>query len=168
MSQDLRPPAVTAVRIGDVERDQAVAALGDHFAAGRLGREELEQRMERALQARYGSDLEPLFADLPSVAGGALQARPPHQLRPIHAWAPALWLMPMLLVGALVVAVVAGAPWVLWALVWWIVLSGLFRHGRRRHGYPAAARRQPPWTQAAPPSAGRESPRAHHGSHRCC
>ena len=56
------------VRIGDAERDSAVSALGDHFAAGRLTREEFDERIDKAMQARFQSDLQPLFADLPGPA----------------------------------------------------------------------------------------------------
>src|SRR5215211_8893488 len=62
---DTRPTQKVPVRIGDAERDRAIATLGDHFAAGRLTADEFEQRMDQALKARFNSDLEPLFADLP-------------------------------------------------------------------------------------------------------
>jgi hypothetical protein len=45
------------VRIGDAERDQAVAELGDHFAAGRLTRGELDARVDQAMTARFERDL---------------------------------------------------------------------------------------------------------------
>jgi hypothetical protein len=66
-SMESRPSQQAQVRIGDAERDRAVAALGDHFAAGRLTNEEFEQRMEQAIKARFNEDLEPLFADLPQT-----------------------------------------------------------------------------------------------------
>ena len=55
----------TRVRIGDAERDRAVTALGDHYAAGRITREEFDERLERAWDAKTAHDLSPLFADLP-------------------------------------------------------------------------------------------------------
>ena len=60
----LQPPA-QPVRIGDAERDEALDRLGDHFAAGRLTREEFDERTEQAIGARFDSDLEALFRDLP-------------------------------------------------------------------------------------------------------
>jgi len=57
-------PAAGPIRIGDAERDQAVSLLGDHFAAGRLNREELDERIDQAIQAKFSTDLQPLFADL--------------------------------------------------------------------------------------------------------
>lgn len=56
-------------RIGDKERDAAVAALGEHFAAGRITQEEFEERSSAAWQARTASALAPLFADLPAPHG---------------------------------------------------------------------------------------------------
>ena len=67
-----------SLRIGDAERLTAVTALGDHFAAGRLDQDELDERTATAFAARTFADLEPLFADLPD----------PHPKRPAYA-APA-------------------------------------------------------------------------------
>jgi hypothetical protein len=53
------------VRIGDAERDAAAAALGEHFAAGRLDRMELEERLAAACAARTQPELDRLFVDLP-------------------------------------------------------------------------------------------------------
>jgi hypothetical protein len=53
------------VRIGFVEREAAAAALGGHFAAGRLDPGEYASRVEAATAARNRADLVPLFADLP-------------------------------------------------------------------------------------------------------
>src|SRR3954452_22015635 len=58
-------PQPQPVRIGDAERDEALDKLGDHFAAGRLTREELDERTEQAMGARFDRDLEALFRDLP-------------------------------------------------------------------------------------------------------
>lgn len=56
----------TDVRIGDAEREAAAATLSEHFAAGRLSRDELDERLDRAWTAKTASELDPLFADLPS------------------------------------------------------------------------------------------------------
>jgi len=63
-------------RIGDAEREAAVSALGEHYAAGRLTREEHDERSGRALSARTESELWPLFADLPPLRGAAPGPRP--------------------------------------------------------------------------------------------
>ena len=53
----------TELRIGDAERDSAVGSLGDHFAAGRLSKEEFDERSDSAGRARTQSELDHLFAD---------------------------------------------------------------------------------------------------------
>ena len=55
-------------------RDRAIAALGDHFAAGRLNAEEFEQRVDQAIQARFNDDLEPLFVDLPRTVEPSVES----------------------------------------------------------------------------------------------
>ncbi|MGW5683772.1 DUF1707 domain-containing protein [Nonomuraea sp. NPDC003754] len=53
------------LRIGDAERDETMAALREHFAQGRLTREELDERLDLALSARTAGDLARVHADLP-------------------------------------------------------------------------------------------------------
>lgn len=62
MSSDPR----SGLRISDAEREAAVNALGEHFAAGRLTREEYDERSERAYAARTAAEVAPLFTDLPA------------------------------------------------------------------------------------------------------
>jgi hypothetical protein len=52
-------------RVSDADRDRVVAELGEHFQAGRLTADELDERTGLALRARTGSDLNALLADLP-------------------------------------------------------------------------------------------------------
>lgn len=63
-----------SIRIGDSEREDAVKRLGEHYEAGRLTAEEHSERVEQALRARTGADLNGLFTDLPGAhqadAGG--------------------------------------------------------------------------------------------------
>jgi hypothetical protein len=61
------------IRIGDAEREDAVKRLGEHYEAGRLTADEHSERVDRALQAKTGTELTALFADLP----GPHQARGP-------------------------------------------------------------------------------------------
>ena len=53
------------IRIGDQDRDQAVARLQDFHVEGRLTVEEMEERVQAALQAKTGADIDRLFTDLP-------------------------------------------------------------------------------------------------------
>jgi hypothetical protein len=52
-------------RIGDADRDQAVAFLQEHMAQGRIDASEFDDRMSRALKAKTASELAVLFDDLP-------------------------------------------------------------------------------------------------------
>ena len=56
-----------SIRIGDSEREDAVKRLGEHYEAGRLSAEEHSERVEQALRARTGADLDGLFTDLPGA-----------------------------------------------------------------------------------------------------
>ncbi|GGP63916.1 DUF1707 domain-containing protein [Saccharothrix coeruleofusca] len=53
------------VRIGNQQREEAISALNDHFAAGRLEIGEYEQRVGYAAAAQTAQDLAALFRDLP-------------------------------------------------------------------------------------------------------
>jgi hypothetical protein len=83
------------VRIGDRERTETAERLSAHAAAGRLGVDELEQRLERANAAVFAADLQALEADLPGPA------RPD----PRRAWRPPF--VPGVLLAGLLAAVVA-------------------------------------------------------------
>ena len=61
----MEPSARRQVRASDADRERAVGSLRDHYAAGRLTMEELDQRVERACRATFRSELRPLLADLP-------------------------------------------------------------------------------------------------------
>ena len=53
------------VRIGDAERDAAMAQLREHFVAGRLTFDELTERIDAALTAKTQRQIDGLMADLP-------------------------------------------------------------------------------------------------------
>jgi hypothetical protein len=93
---ELRPDAAAAgtvvgvstldprgIRIGTDEREAAVRELGEHFAEGRLDAQEYEERMSAAYAARFASDLDPLFADLPRPFEAATVAVPPAPGMPV-------------------------------------------------------------------------------------
>ena len=136
---DSRPSQKTQLRIGDAERDRAAAALGDHFAAGRLSNEEFEQRMEQAIKARFNDDLEPLFVDLPRTVEPHVEPKSQQHADIPLAWAAMFWLAPLFVITAVVAAVVLSAPWLVWIFLWMFMITGLFRHRRRyvgpRHYY---------------------------------
>jgi len=54
-----------ALRIGDAERDAAAADLGEHYAAGRLTLDELNDRLDAVFLAKTFGQLTRIMADLP-------------------------------------------------------------------------------------------------------
>jgi DNA-binding PadR family transcriptional regulator len=67
------------IRISDHDREQATARLCDHFAEGRLTREELDERITAALNATTAGDLRRVMADLPEPATPWQPWRRPHR-----------------------------------------------------------------------------------------
>jgi uncharacterized protein DUF1707 len=126
-----------SLRIGDAERDTAVAELSEHFVAGRLTQDEFEERSDQATRARYADEVDQLFADLPDAVP---PGRPPRTRKGHHPRAraggppPFLWIVPVLMVGLVVSSVILAAPWLLWMLFWIAMISGPVRHGRWQQG----------------------------------
>jgi hypothetical protein len=54
-----------ALRIGDAERDAAAADLGEHYAAGRLTLDELNERLDAVFSSKTLGQLTRIMADLP-------------------------------------------------------------------------------------------------------
>jgi hypothetical protein len=127
------------LRIGDDDRDQAATALSDHYAAGRLTKEEFDDRVVRVWSARFQADLAPLFADLPGPGGPAQSAtrrRPSGQ--PRRRPHPSMGIAPVLVVALIATVIITGMPWLLFFLFWFCMLGGPARwHARRWHGQPA-------------------------------
>ena len=101
-----QPPWPTRpVRASDSERERAARALRRHYAAGRLGLEELDRRVEAASTAATRADLACLLSDLPKQRGA-------------HAWR---WFVRfnrlVLRVHAAGFALVNGSLIGIWALV---------------------------------------------------
>ena len=132
---DVAPTApATPIRIGDAERDEAVSDLGDHFAAGRLNREEIDDRADQAMQARFSTDLAPLFADLPAKPVTA-PTPPGKDARGVGAAVGVRDVAaPVLLVAAVAGAILLHAPFILWFGIWMLVIARITGHKHRfRH-----------------------------------
>ncbi|MGN6130017.1 MAG: DUF1707 SHOCT-like domain-containing protein [Nocardioidaceae bacterium] len=110
------------IRLGDAEREAAVSALGEHYAAGRLTKDEYDERADRAWAARYGTDLAPLFVDLPALQAPVDRRHPtdPASRRPRGR----LPFLPVLLV-VLGIAMLAHVPWPFLLLFGWLLWRGL-------------------------------------------
>lgn len=83
-----RPRGPLALRIGDAERDAAAADLGEHYAAGRLTLDELNERLETVFAARTYGQLARVMADLPGP-GRLGKFAEPQRLVPGYDWAAA-------------------------------------------------------------------------------
>jgi len=68
-------PDPSDLRASDQERERAVAEIRDHFAAGRLSEEELDERVAAAYAARTQRELGALRADLPALPATRDQER---------------------------------------------------------------------------------------------
>ena len=132
------------LRVSQAERDEVVAVLAGHFADGRLTVEEYEERVEAALAARTGRDLEPLLEDLPAADPPAAPARSRRRHEP-RSLRSALVPARLLAVAAVVVLAIATGPWALWLLWPALVFTGGCGFGRH-HGHVRADFR----AQAAP------------------
>jgi len=102
------------LRIGDVERDSAIGALGDHFAAGRIDQDEFGSRTDAALAAKTRSDLVRLFSDLPQPA----PFRPQDGKRRDRRHPAYLPYVPLILVILVIVSIATRVPFVLFPLFW--------------------------------------------------
>ena len=63
--------AVFTTRVGDLQRQECLALLGEHHLQGRLRDDEYDERVGQALQARTEADLVRLLTDLPGSGGRA-------------------------------------------------------------------------------------------------
>lgn len=138
------------LRIADADRDAAVSALGEHFAAGRLTHEEFDERSEQAMAARMPSELTPLFADLPAPwppvtgrrASASTSSAPTSSTHARDsrsgAWSRrgrglAVLPIPLIVLAVVAAVVVFRAPWLLFVAFGLLWCSGGVRrtwHGR--------------------------------------
>jgi hypothetical protein len=58
------------LRIDSSEREQAAAALGQHYVAGRLTEDELNDRLSQTYAARTRGELSNVLGDLPQLTSG--------------------------------------------------------------------------------------------------
>lgn len=145
------------IRISDADREAAVTALGEHYASGRLTKDEYDERAGQAYAAKTASALRPLFADLPAPhprmdqrSGswtGQPGARTTYQRPSTPSAAPRrgfrVPVLPLLLV-VIGIAILASAPWIVFVglgVLW--LTRGHGRHGcgrRYRSGNERAPR----------------------------
>ena len=132
-------------RASDGERERVIAELRVHCAEGRLGPEDLEDRVGRAIQATTRGELDSVRRDLPSLAG---RRRAKSFLR-FQRWLLRAHAGAFALVNGVLVAiwgVTGGVFWPAFSLVPWgamllLHLAG-YRAMRRRLALPAGRERR--------------------------
>ena len=150
------------IRASDADRDRVTARLQEHFAAGRLTRDELDERVAGALHAKTFGELRPVLADLPEpVPAPARPAGPPWPARRHH---PPV--APVFLLVLLTAVLVSSGGWLALALLkvfllFWLllVLVGVLVAGRIRR------RLRRDWPHGAGPQWGGGPPWHGHSNH---
>lgn len=136
-------------RASDQDREWTAAALGGHYAAGRLTLGEFQERLDQVYAAKTLGELDRLMADLPEADLGQLPAAWPRQSggyppipgqrAPGSVQAPGgsryvvlpLWLA--ITFGTLVVLMIGGAGGGAWSL-WIVVLLAIMLRRRIMSG----------------------------------
>ena len=141
------------IRASDADRDRVTDRLREHFAAGRLTSEELDERVTAALHARTFGELRRLTADLPEPS--VVAAGPPGLQQAPPMWAarrrPRSPLLPLVLIALIAAVLLPGGGFVVFAfvkimlLLWLVaavaglVLAARFRRRMRRGGRPGSS-----------------------------
>jgi hypothetical protein len=125
--EPLRPDT----RLSDADREAAVASLSEHYAVGRLDKDEFDERSDAVWTAKTRGDLAPVFADLgSSPSEGRRDVRGPRGRRP--GWWFPLPFAPMLFV-LIALTVLTHIPFILLALVGCLFLARRRRWYRSRY-----------------------------------
>jgi Domain of unknown function (DUF1707) len=131
------------IRTSDADRERVTARLRDHFAEGRLTREELDERITAALSARTFGELRRVMTDLPEPAPVLPQAgRLP---RPAYARRRGPGMLPLAALLLVAAVLIPGGGWLFLAFLQMILVFALvvglgtafaahrFRRRMRRH-----------------------------------
>ncbi len=117
------------VRIGDAEREAAVASLGEQYALGRLSKEEFDERSDAAWSARTNRDLAPLFTDLPVGRAAPAQESLPRNRGMVR---PRTLVVLLVVLGTF--SLLSHLPVLLIFVLAWFLFGRLSRPGPRRAG----------------------------------
>ena len=126
------------LRVSDQQRERAADALRDHFAAGRLTEDELNERLDAALEARTEPELNALLADLPKLPVSPRQrkaelvARRNELQRRVIQEAGGGAALFVLCTGIWAASGASGQFWPIWVLL--VVLIPVLRNSWRLYG----------------------------------
>jgi hypothetical protein len=132
-------------RASDGERERVIAELRVHCTEGRLGPDDLEDRVGRAMQATTKGQLDAVRRDLPSLAGRRrFRSFVRFQRWLLRAHAAVFAAVNGVLVG--IWGIVGGPFWPAFSLVPWAAVLGMhavgYRALRRRLALPAGRERR--------------------------
>jgi Domain of unknown function (DUF1707) len=122
-----------ALRASDADRDAVVDRLHRAATEGRIGSDELEQRVSVALKAQTYAELDATVADLPAPAGHRPRSR--HPAVPAGRWAArSIRANPMLLVVLVPVLAVTFAMLIAVTILWAVLVAVAMVLGHRGGG----------------------------------
>lgn len=107
------------MRVSDADRERVAERLREHFAAGRLTSEELDERVAAALGAKTTGELRGVMADLPEPAPAGPQAGQgpsPWAARPVYGYRRRPRILPLALFLLFAVLLFHGGGFVFFAL----------------------------------------------------
>jgi hypothetical protein len=110
------------IRVSDADRDHVAGRLRDHFAEGRLTREELDDRVTTALNAKTFGELRRVLADLPEPAP-VLAPRPAGPALAMRRRGPGI--LPLAALLLLAVILLPGGGWVFFAFLQMMLVFAL-------------------------------------------
>src|SRR5258708_28828017 len=130
------------MRVSDADRERVAERLREHFAAGRLTSEELDERVTAALGARTAGDLRTVLSDLPEPAPAGPQpgqVPPPWAGRPGCRYRRGPGILPLVLLVLFALLLLHGGGFVVVALLKLVLLfclvaavAGIFTAARFR------------------------------------
>jgi hypothetical protein len=106
------------IRVSDADRERVAERLREHYAAGRLSADELDERLSTTLSAKTFGDLRSVMTDLPEPGTIGPEGWPPQGARapqprparpPAYAYRRGPRLMPIVLAALVAVVLLHGA-----------------------------------------------------------
>lgn len=120
-------------RVSDAEREEVVERLRIAAGEGRIGHDELDERLTRALSAKTYRQLHATVDDIPRDRGGN-RRRVPQTQRSVAGWTvKAVRNEPWLLVLVLPVLVITLTLAAIGMMVWFVFLIAVLALGRSQH-----------------------------------
>ncbi|MDQ6777035.1 MAG: DUF1707 domain-containing protein [Actinomycetota bacterium] len=141
------------LRASDTDRDQVAERLRAAATEGRIGFDELEERLTATLGSRTYGELEAVVADLPRLQPARKRTLVPAS--PVARVAIVAAIAVPMVVAALLVFAAFASAWIVWALIGWFMFGHHRHHGYYRHFHRRYDHRQVREEAGAGPGRGR-------------